>query len=332
MNMSTIRNIAATALVAVAVFFVFRFFNPSHEQIELTGPAKNTDKVATTSVNEVEVETSAPDTKVTDDASPVVVEDSTIESDPVLNTTDEIVAEVATGTWNDEEIERLTELLNSDPAFMQSLKDDFRSETDPTRLKRLALLLGESDSTDLVPLAEEMLYSGNPESQAAAFLLLNRVQDRDPAAREVAMRVLGGESNPKVLVSAIDILARPAQIDEQQRGDIINHITPLISHDDASVRRRSYSTLARMSNDNSATDTLLSGLDDPDPKVRQSIAYSFITNVVDTDAVRYRLLSVAENSEETPITRRGAVQALLQMDLTVDEKERVDNASRDLNQ
>lgn len=335
MTLTMIRNIAATALIAVAVFFVFRFFNPPQVPVEPTRANESTysESAAQNGLDEIPIE------RVTDvePIEPTPQDKSSMAATTEAPTVeylavDEAVQDVARGEWNDAEVNRLVDLMVGDPAFAAAIMQEFRSETDPQRLKRLALVLGELDSDELVPLAEEMLYSGNPDSTDAAFFLLNRVQARDPAARDVAMRVLSAESNPSTLVSAINILSRPARLDDQQRNDLVNHITPLISHDDAKVRRRSYATLAKLSPDGSATDILLAGLNDPDPKVRQSITYSFISNVVDAEDVRFSLFSIAENTAETKITRQGAVQALLKQPLTIDEKERVDAVVLQLNQ
>ncbi|MBX2836084.1 MAG: HEAT repeat domain-containing protein [Gammaproteobacteria bacterium] len=333
MTVSTIRNIAATALVAVAVFFVYRFFNPPEVAIEVVRDRSAVSEIPAPTNEEVAANPNTDQLSSSESVADVVVEpDGLPAPDAEFVPVDEAVATVALGTWDDAEIERLTDLLNSDPAFAEAVMQEFRSEADPQRLKRLANLLGELDDPALVPLAEEMLYSGNVESQQAGFLLLNKVQSKDPAARDVAMRVLSGESDPGTLVSAINILARPADIDDEQRTDILNHITPLIGHDDPMVRRRSYSTLARISDPGEATDTLLAGLNDSDPKVRQSITYSFITNAVDDQAVIYTLLSVAENVQEAPITRQGALQALRQLTLSTDEEARVNAVAGSLNQ
>jgi len=104
-----------------------------------------------------------------------------------------------------------------------------------------------------------------------------------------------------------------------------------VQHDEASVRRASFSTLARWSTDPSITPTLLQGLTDSDQSVRKSTAYGLIGYAHADASVVAALFQTAEDFNEHHRTRRGAVQALKGMDLDESMQERLKIAEASIN-
>ena len=239
--------------------------------------------------------------------------------------------EIGQQSLSDADFRSTVQQLRSDAALLAATMDEFRSETDPQRLNRLAQLLGEVDSPELTPLASELIYSGNVNSQMAGLDLLRRIQPRDAGARDVVVNVLSSQSNPDVLVAALNVLATPGQVNAEQRQTMLNQITPLVNDVSPRVRQRALSTLSKWTNDASLTPTLLSGLTDPDPNVRQTAAYAFVNYPYPDADVSQALLTLLENSDNTKRARRGAALALHGMNLNNQEQQRLLIGERLLN-
>lgn len=220
--------------------------------------------------------------------------------------------------------------LQASPAMLSAVLDEFSIETDPTRLDRLRLILGQLDDPALVPAAEAMIFSGNPLSAGAGLDLLRDIGATVPEARNVALDVLSSTQDPEMLVGATNIVVVANSDDPEITQRVVSSLSSLVQHPDASVRRASYSTLARWSNDPSITPTLLQGLTDEDSNVRKSTAYGFVGYANADSAVIEALLSTAQNASDTRRTRKGAVLALRGMPLDESQQVRLESAQQQL--
>ena len=231
---------------------------------------------------------------------------------------------------SDEQFEQLAQQLADNPRFRAELLEQFRYESDPQRLKRLAHLLGQTDDPLIASVASEMVFSGNAELQTAALDLLRQVQDKNPEARNVLIDILAAESDPAVLSVALNAVSTPGSADAGQRQTVMANASSLSRHDDPIIRARSISVLSNWADTEQVTPMILQGLSDTDPRVRQTAAYSLVDYAFADAQVLDTLLNVAENSDEGKRTRRGAMLALQGMPLSAEQTQRLESARRDV--
>lgn len=220
--------------------------------------------------------------------------------------------------------------LADDPALLAAVQDEFTTETDPARLDRLRLLLGQLDDPSLVGVAETMAFSGNDASAAAGLDLLRDISAKVPEARTVALDVMSSTQDASLLVRATQVMASGKSDDANVVQRVVTSMSSLVQHPDAAVRRAGYSTLARWANGPSVTPTLLQGLTDEDPAVRKSTAYGLVGYPHADSAVMEALLQTAENGTDTRRARKGAVLALKGMSLDDVQRQRLRSAESQL--
>ena len=224
---------------------------------------------------------------------------------------------------SDEEFEALVERLSRDPALLQALIDEFRSESDPRRLERLSQLLGDVDDPSVVLLATELVYSGDESSRLLGLDLLKRVRPNDPDVRDVVSGLLSSESEGRILVGALTAMARPGAADADTRAGLAEQVSLLTRHADASVRRTSIDILSRWSDSPAHTPVLVEALGDGDQAVRRTAAYALVDREgADRSAVDELFAVIGDEAEEER-TRRAAILALKSLTLEPSERERV---------
>jgi len=231
---------------------------------------------------------------------------------------------------NDASLNEYANTLRNDPGKLAAVLDEFSAEADSERLSRLRLVLGQLDDPSMVSVAESMVFSGNPESSKEALRLLRDIGQDVPAAQDVGVNLLTSTQDPKILVSATNILTNGASADAETTQRVVTSLTSLVQHPDAAVRRASFSTLARWSKDPSDTATLLQGLDDVDPAVRRSTAYGFVGYANADASVISALLNTASNQAENVRVRKGAIRALKGMTLDDSQTARMQAAQSQL--
>ena len=230
----------------------------------------------------------------------------------------------------DDEFERLAARLARDPALLQGLVDEIRSETDPERLERLLFLLGEVDDPAVAALAAELVYSGDPALSALGLDLLKRVRPGDPDAQAVVSGLLATETEARLLVPTLTALARPGATPAAERAALAGQVALLTDHPDPAVRRSSLDILSRWSDDATHTSRLVAGLGDEDPSVRRAAAFAFVGFPDQGEEVRRELFAVADDRGNDEGTRRGALLALKRMELGEGERDRVASIQRRL--
>jgi len=232
----------------------------------------------------------------------------------------EFAQSLAQVNMNDAAIIDAANKMRQDPALLAATLDEFAGESDPDRLNRLRLLLGQLEDESMVEAAEAMVYSGNPASTKAGLELLRDISPDVPAAKNVALDVLSSTQDAQTLISATQVIGSPDGSSSDMRGRMVGTLTALVQHQDAKVRRGGYAALARWSTDSSITPTVLQGLSDPDSAVRKSTAYGLVGYPYEDAAVVEALLLTAENSNEIIQARRGSLLALKRM--TLDDTQR----------
>ncbi len=234
--------------------------------------------------------------------------------------------DLATTDLSDDQILDFVLRLKTDKAFLQAVAQEFRTETDPARLKRLTYLLGESQDPTLTPVATDMVYSGNRDSELAGLDLLRKLQPYDPTSRDVVMNILTSDADPEVMVGALNVLVLPSEATQAERQTIVDHVQPLLKSDSAAVRQRSVSMISKWSTGATASDALLLGLHDADESVRKTAAYSSINLEDPSPAIIEALFFVLENQDELPRARKGARQSLNGKELSESDKLRLQAA------
>ena len=326
--MRSLKTAVSIAVLVAAIFFLYtRFVAPQAEQgtaanVAPSAPASSApEPVQATDSNvqnesstqaeseaaeglEVEVSTTAGQSVGVDTSnSPVALE-------PNPNYPELYGYELGTADVSDEEFLALVVRLRNDPLLLNDLLNELRAETDPERIKRLTAILGETATADVLPVAEELVYSADESTRKTGLALLNRIARNNPEAYDIANSILGSEADPQVLVSTINVMATPSNASAETKATAIAQIIPLAEHESAAVRRHSVSVLPRLTNDESLAPILYNALSDVDTNVREAAAYAFASYPFQPPEAVERLLELAENPDEAKGVRRAAMLAL----------------------
>ncbi len=338
-------KIVSTIIVLVAIAVLgFNLFNGQTNLSEPTDVSAGSDSSLDVSTSQSDISASDSTVSSTTVASPFVLsEDNPPQTHPTQNQSTSLSEqntgssglneslvlsgfEVGTAPLNDDEFQSMSNRLRNDPALLQEVMDELRTETDETRAKRLKLLLADVANPELVPLAQEMLYSGSQQSELLALDLLRRIQDENPQARSIALDVLSSSSDDAVLVSAMNVFATPVPTDANEVQLIVNQMNALVDHDSPSVRRAGVSILARWGDSDSIAPVLVRGMSDVDADVRKSSAYALSKSGANSEDAKLALLSMAESADESVSGRLAAAQALTKMQLDLQSSERLEAA------
>lgn len=213
---------------------------------------------------------------------------------------------------SDEAFKQIQNRLRTEPDYLTSVLVELRSNTDPNRAKQLAALLADIDDPRVYETAAELAYSGDPASQLAGLDLLNRIQTRNSDARDVAIQLLGTESNPDILVATMNVIATPAaSATPEQRQLIADNLFLLSNHHVPEVRAHSLSVLGQWEKQNpSVTSVLSDALQDMDPHVRARAVYALNGTQNIDETVTENLLLLLENTDENKATREAAMLIL----------------------
>ena len=231
------------------------------------------------------------------------------------------LSELGINRWaSTAEFDEIVAQIDANPELLGAVLEQFRQITDAGQLTRLTQLLGRFDDSLVADVAGEIATSGVTANRLAALNLLRQVHASNPEAREVILDIIDSDIDTQVLSTALNAIASPTVVSTDHRQRILSGAADLSSHQDAVVRARSFSVLADWTDTDQLTPRILEGLNDPDPRVRQSVTYSLLDYDYTDGNVKRELIRVAENSSETVITRRGALQALSRISLTDEER------------
>ena len=250
---------------------------------------------------------------------PVTLDESQFAGEPLLAGIP--ISELGINRWaSTAEFDEIVAQIDANPALLDAVLAQFRQATDAGQLTRLTQLLGRFDSSRVADVASEIATSGDTPNRIAALNLLRQVHASNPQAREVILDIIDTEFDTRVLSSALNAIASPTAVSTAHRQRILSSANDLSSHQDPIVRARSFSVLADWTDTDRLTPRILQGLNDPDPRVRQSVTYSLLDYNYTDGSVKRELIRVADNTAEAVRTRRGALQALSRISLTDDER------------
>lgn len=255
---------------------------------------------------------------------PVVESNSTKEQTaqsepPVEVTSDADVTTVALHTLSDGDFNNLVSDLALDPGLLPKLLDEYRANTDLARAKRMAQVLKSRKDPRITALGQEMVYSGDPQSQQAGFALLAGQQGHDSQALETVVEMIEVEANPEVLRSAMGALSVPGKTQTEQKDRVIKQFVSRSEHDDPMVRRLSLSLMSRWEGDQDMNDHYIAGLTDTDERVRTGALFSLKASNHQSDLAKQALIDVVNDTSAGRLLRLNAVSALKSYNLSQDE-------------
>jgi len=333
-------TIAALGLfLAAAIFVLYTIFtNPSSDGNTVSASGANSQKT-----EQVAVDASAPEKPLSAAEKLELAKKSQSASNPpdaseLLSklTPKEPLPEyeplsaydVARKDLKDKEYSALVKRLQNDPVLMDGLLNELRSETDAKRLKRLVSVLGSTGSSEVLPVAEELVFSSDEGMRKSGLDLLSRVAPLNPEAYDIANTILRSETDPAILVSTMNVLAVPESVTPETKQSAVAQIIPLANHEEPAVRRHSVSMLVRLSNDDSLAPILYGALADEDPSVRQAAVYAYAQYPFQSAEAVERLFEIAENTSEEKGTRRAAITTLNSMQPDEQAKNRISAAQK----
>lgn len=240
------------------------------------------------------------------------------------------LSEIGSTPWTDAEYAKLSKLLKSSSKIRKHVALEFRINTDPKKAKRLAVLLGQFDDEIITDVGLELALSGESVSQKNGLALLAKQQPHNAKARGAIVEILQVETTPEILVSALNAVAIPPKTSVTEQQDLLIQFTNLSNNQDPLVRSHSLAMMSRWAGDENVNEYLLQGLNDVDPKVRRTAAYSLVKTQYLSDEVKRQLLIRAQDESENKRTREATLMALARFKLNADDKLHVSNIRRNM--
>lgn len=311
--------IAVGAAVAGYVYQISSDPSGGEDAISVLGPTDNTDAVVT--VDEpVDAETVDIALVDSDSEKETPAEITQVEEEAKITvTSDADVTTVALNTLSDGDFNNLVADLEQDPTLLPKLLEEYRSNTDPARARRMAQILKSRQDTRITALGQEMVYSGDAQSQHAGFALLAGQQGSDPAALETVVEMIEIEADPTVLRSAMGALSIPGETQGQQQERVLDQFSSKADHDDPMVRRLSLSLMSRWEGDRDMNEYYISGLSDADERVRTGALFSLKASNYQSDAAKQALVGVAQDGSAGRLLRLNAISLLKRYDVSEQE-------------
>lgn len=240
--------------------------------------------------------------------------------------------DIGSTAWSDSEYAKLTELLKANPEIRKHLALEFRINTDPKKTKRLAAMLGQFDDDIITDVGLELALSGEHVSQKSGLTLLGKQQPHNIKARSAIADILQVETTPDILVSALNAVAVPPKVNVTHQQELLTQFENLSHNEDANVRSHSMAMMARWAGKTNVNQYLLQGLNDSDPSVRKTAAYSLMKSRYLTDDVKQQLLTRTQDESELKRTREAALLALERFNLSDNEQQHLNNIRRNIQQ
>lgn len=232
------------------------------------------------------------------------------------------VTTLGRASLDDDTFEALAARLAEDPELLAALVDEFRSETDPDRLSRLAILLGEVGGPDVTALAAELVYDVDEARRGIGLDLLRRVQPGNDEARAVVSGLLSNGTDRETLVPVLQTLTRPGVVPVDERTLLAEQIAVLSGHQDPGVRRLGLDVLSRWSEGEEHVALMRGALGDPHPGVREAAAHALVGRPDADGTIASELFAVADDPQEEERVRRTALLALKNLPLDEADLER----------
>lgn len=306
------------------------------------------DQVVTPRVHNVEPASNTTEAESEDfsNAAQIVVVDPNTTTDPSTSTSlsNEQVTSQAVNDYqsdllairydslSDADFKRYTSQLKSDRQFLSAMLTELRESIDLTHGKRLSALLSRVDDPKIIQVATELAYSGNKLSQIIGLDLLNRVQTTSAEARDISIQLLGTETDPEILVAAMNVIATAtSNASNSQIEQISDNLFLLSNHAHPSVRAQSLSVLGQWrQNSPEVTQALSEALQDPDPLVRTRAVYALNNRAPLQTRDIERLFIIMETTTEERSTREAAMLNLQGRNLQGAQLRRFANAQKKL--
>lgn len=316
-KLTVFRTVAVVAMLSIAATVYLHRPNhalPDQPRSQTTGftltPTKENPFAAATESETESTETAKVNTALNQEASDIA---------PLVDIAR--IEDLGRSDWTEEQFDSALKLLAANPKLLKEVARQFRNEADPSRRKRLIMLLGKFHSPWVIDTAAELLYTGDAELQQDALNLLSRIPSE--RTNRLIIGVLESEAQPHVLTTALVAIAS-AKSNKTQANLVQTRLSGLVSHQDPTVRRTSMAALAHWSDSDVHTPTLMAGLTDADDDVRKTVAYAFVDYAFITPEASAALFRRAEDDSEAYRTRRGAILALQRSDdLTDAERQRL---------
>lgn len=217
---------------------------------------------------------------------------------------------------SEDDSNRLVAELASNKQWLLSLLQEYRLTTDTRIATRLANLLQRIDSDHIVTLGADMATAEHPQTRLAGFDLLRGQQVYGPEAIEIILNLLSLESDPSIILSALNALAAPEPARSDQRMRAIEYFKTISTHLDPRLRYHSLGLLSRWGEQQNLNRHYLHALSDPDERVRTIALLSLITTEHPNQQVVDGLMSVVTDPTASPLNRTNAQIALQQLGTT----------------
>lgn len=203
----------------------------------------------------------------------------------------------------------LRERASRDPAFLQTLLQRYRSETDPVARGELLSLLNAVSGDDVLRFALSLSASTRAQDERDGLELLRAYSMDRAEVRQTVLAKLQQGGDPQRIADLVGMLT-PATMPSEDAAPVVAELGELTRHADPAVRAEAVLQLAQWDDGAQAEDLLHRALLDASPLVRTKAIAGVQSSHLRSDRLKEALLDIAADPGSSPADRGAATFAL----------------------
>lgn len=224
-------------------------------------------------------------------------------------------------TFDHDEHARELARVETDPAFVGQLLDEYRSTTAEDRRDALLALLTYKPLPAVKAVAIDLLSMQDARSRSLGLALLANSKAGDPSVKQAASQTFASASDPGVLLQAARLLGEKAGLGPAEKNEIAGKVKELLSSDDAKIRAEALNQYANLNtNEGQRQTSIVGGLADESAMVRMSAFDAIRRHGLRSDAIKQQAVRLLRQPNTDADTRQEAAQVLGEYKLTAQER------------
>lgn len=205
--------------------------------------------------------------------------------------------------------ESLRQRASRDPAFLQSLLQRFRNETDPAARGELLSLLNAVSGEEVLRFALSLSASTRAQDERDGLALLSAYSMDRAEVRQTVLAKLGQGGDPQRRADLVAMLT-PTTLPSEDAAPVVAQLAALARDPDPALRAQAVLQLAQWDDGEQTEDLLHRAILDPSAPVRASAIAGVQGSHLRSDRIKEALLDIAVDPASSAADRGAATFAL----------------------
>ncbi|MBW8810502.1 MAG: HEAT repeat domain-containing protein [Lysobacter sp.] len=205
--------------------------------------------------------------------------------------------------------ESLRQRASRDPAFLQSLLQRFRNETDPAARGELLSLLNAVSGEEVLRFALSLSASTRAQDERDGLALLSAYSMDRAEVRQTVLAKLEQGGDPQRRADLVAMLT-PTTLPSEDAAPVVAQLAALARDPDPALRAQAVLQLAQWDDSEQTEDLLHRAILDPSAPVRASAIAGVQGSRLRSDRLKEALLDIATDPASSAADRGAATFAL----------------------